>query len=946
MTGTTPATRFRFWLWLIRFVGVLVPRRLRADWRAEWEAELRWREMMLAEWELLNRRNKLDLLRRSLGAFRDALALQPQRLEDEMFQDLRYGWRMLVKHKGFTVVAVISLALGIGANTALFSVVDAVLLRTLPVREPGRLVLFEWEAGDKFRTGGMRGVFMRPPAGRRRASMFRYDTYEKLRAEQSRGGQSPLSSLFAFAPLWQQTVVVNEQAEMAQVQGVSGGYFAGLGVQPAVGRAINEDDDRVGAPPVVVLSHAYWLERFGGDPAAVGRQIKINNLGFTVVGVAPEDFTGSLQVGDRPPLSVPLALEPLLLGKGTARATADHPEMWWVHLMGRLKPGATAEQARESLAGVFQAMAIEGMPPPKADRDVAKLEAKDYPQLTARSGSQGMMESRRRLSYRIYGLFIVVGVVLLIACANVANLLLARATLRAHEISLRLAVGAGRWRLIRQLMTESVLLSLLGGVAGVLFAVWGMQALTAMTDRHTDFIPPDVDLRLDWRVLGFTFAVSLLTGILFGLVPAWRATEADLTGALKQSRQSSGRVSRLGKGLVVAQVALSLLLLVGAGLYIRTLRNLQQVKLGFNQENLLLFSLDAQQGGYKDERLRQFYEQLFARLDHLPGVQSATFARVPLISHFMWNTEVLLPGETEKNTGQHSTNRQLVRENYFATMEIPLLSGRAFTARDGAQSPAVAVVNEAFARQFFPHENALGKRVTDTDSKRELEVVGVVADTKYSSQREDIEPLMYTTWRQEPEHIGAMNFALRTHGEPTQLADAVRRAVRELDAALPVTDVSTQAARSSRTLGQERLFARLLGFFGVLALALAVVGLSGVLAYSVAQRTNEIGIRMALGAETRDVLRMVVWQGMRLVLVGLAVGAAAGYTLKRLVGSQTLKLEDWQRQFGEQLYGVSATDPLTFGAIAVLLALAALAACYLPARRAAKVDPLVALRHE
>jgi predicted permease len=381
-------------------------------------------------------------------------------------------------------------------------------------------------------------------------------------------------------------------------------------------------------------------------------------------------------------------------------------------------------------------------------------------------------------------------------------------------------------------------------------------------------------------------------------------------------------------------------------LFIRTLHNLQQVKLGFNQENLLLFSLDAQQGGYKDERLKEFYQQLFARLDYLPAVQSVTFARIPLISHFMWNTGILLPGETIKNSGEHIANRQLVRENYFSTMEIPVLTGRAFNTQDTAQAPKVAIVNQAFARKFFPNDSALGKHVTDPDAKHEFEIVGMVADAKYNSQRDDIEPLMYTNWQQEPDSIGAMNFALRVKGDPMQLTNPVRQAVQSLDSNLPLTEMTTQVNRSSESLGQERLSARLLTFFGVLALVLAVIGLSGVLAYSVAQRTNEIGIRMALGAQVSDVLRMVIWQGMKLVLVGLVVGASGGYVLKRLTTSKYVTLEDWQRQLGEQLYGVTATDPWTFGVIALVLTLVAVAACYVPARRAAKVDPLVALRYE
>jgi predicted permease len=467
-----------------------------------------------------------------------------------------------------------------------------------------------------------------------------------------------------------------------------------------------------------------------------------------------------------------------------------------------------------------------------------------------------------------------------------------------------------------------------------------------MADRYTGFLPADVDPSISWRVLAFTAAVSLLTGVLFGLVPAWRATRLDLTTAIKQGRRTTGAVSRLSKGLIVVQVALSLLLLVGAGLFIRTLYNLQRVNVGFNQENLLLFSLQPQQGGYKDDRLIQFYQELFTRLDNLPGVRAASFGRIPLIAHSMWNTDVLLPGETEKSAGSHITNRQMVRENYFATMEIPLLRGRGFTEHDDHRAPKVAIVNQAFGRKFFPDEEVVGKRVVDPDTKLETEIVGVAADTKYNSQRSEIEPLLYTSWRQEKAVIGEMNFALRTIGDPTALVAAVREVVHEMDSNLPVTEVSTQEDRSQAALGQERLYARLLSFFGAVALLLAGIGLSGVLAYSVAQRTNEIGIRMALGAQPANVLRLVIWQGMRLVLVGLVVGASCGYGLKRLLESEYFGPRSWQRQMANQLYGVEWADPLTFAAIATLLMLTALVACWLPARKAARVDPLAALRHE
>ncbi len=946
MANSIPTTRFRFWVWLIRAIGVLVPRRLRADWRQEWIAELQYRETLLAEWERLDWRHKLDLLWRSTSAFWDALWLQPERLEDRMFQDLRYGIRMLLKSKGFTAVAVLSLALGVGANTALFTVVDAVLLKTLSVKDPERLVLFEWQAGRPFRTNGMRGTFVSGPPNTRGASMFRYDTYQKLQTVRSQSTEGPLTDLFAFAPIYELTSVVDEQAEIIQGQAVSGGYYAGLGVEPLVGRAISDADDQPGSPPVVVLSYQYWQDRFGGNAAVVGRQLKLNKTPFTIIGVTPPAFNGTLQVDRRPSVSVPIAFEPLLLGPRSGMAHTGKQDMWWLNLIGRLRPGATRKQARDSLNGAFEANALEVMPPPRKDSDVAELEPKDYPRLVAQSGSRGLLESRRIYSSTIYGLFMVVGLVLLIACANVANLLLARAALRGPEISVRLAVGAGRGRLIRQLLTESLLLASLGGAAGVVFAFWGKSALMAMADKDTDFLPSDVDLSLNWRVLAFTFAVSLLTGVLFGLAPAWRATRLDLTTSLKQSRRTTGVVSRLSKGLVIAQVAVSLLLLVGAGLYIRTLINLQNVDVGFNQENLLLFSVQPEQGGYKDDRLIQFYQQLFARFDSLPGVRAATFGRVPLIAHYGWNTGILLPGETGRGDDQHITNRQMVRENYFATLEIPLLAGRDFSAQDDQRGAQVAIVNQTFSRRYFPDEDVLGKHVVDPEEKREFEIVGVVRDSKYSSQRSDIEPLLYTPWQQEKDSIGEMYFVLRTTNDPTALASSVRQIVRELDSNLPLTEVGTQTARAERTLGQERLYARLLSFFAALALVLAAIGLSGVLAYSVAQRTNEIGVRMALGAQPANVLRLVIWQGMKLVVAGLVVGVSLGYGLKRLMASQYFDEHAWQREMQRQLYGVTGTDPGTLIAIAAVLTLVALVACWLPARKAAKVDPLEALRHE
>jgi predicted permease len=853
-----------------------------------------------------------------------------------LWQDLRYGVRMMLKTPAFTAVAVLSLALGIGANTAIFSMVDAVLLRTLPVKEPERLVLFNWQAGRTFRTSGSRGIFVGGlPPDRRGGSSFHYSQFEKMQAE-ARGENSPLSDIFAFARLPEMNVLIDGQAEVVRAQAVSGGYFAGLGVPALLGRMISQTDDDPAAYPVVVISHRYWQQRFGADPAVVGKQIKLNQNAFTIVGVTPQSFRGALQVDDYPPISLPVAFEAQVLGENSASAhAAEKPGVWWLHIMGRLKPGVTLAQARDGLNGAFQAQALGMMPPPTKANQPAQLEPKDFPVLVALDGSRGMWEMRHIYSSSIYLLFGVVGLVLLIACANVANLLLSRATSRASEITVRLAVGAGRWRLVRQLLTESVLLSLSGGAVGILFGMWGKDALQALASRGSDFLPFGIDYSLNWRVLIFCLVVSLATGVLFGIAPAWRATRLNLTSALKDSKRGSSGASRsrLAKGLVIVQVAISLVLLVGAGLVLRTVKNLQAVDLGFNQDKLLVFSLNPQAAGYKDEKLTQFYQQLFTRLDGVPGAQAATFASVPLIAHNTNNNSVILPGETEQTAAEHMTNTEVVRENYHATMEIPLVRGRAFNNHDDGKSPLVAIVSETFARKFFPSEDAVGKRFGfDAATMGKVEIVGIARNIKYNSQRDEDEPLVYTPYLQSPEEIGQMYFAIRAAGEPTALLTAVRQAVNAVDNSLPLVDVRTQVEQSREALLSDRVFSQFLTFFALLALALAAIGLYGVMAYSVAQRTNEMGIRIALGAQLGQLLRLVVWQGVRLVLLGLVIGAAATFALKKLIASQ--------------LYGVTASDPLTFIVVGGLLLLVALVACFIPARRATKVDPLVALRYE
>jgi predicted permease len=554
------------------------------------------------------------------------------------------------------------------------------------------------------------------------------------------------------------------------------------------------------------------------------------------------------------------------------------------------------------------------------------------------------MNERRRYAPSLYLLLGVVGTVLLIACANVANLLLSRAASRQKEIGVRLALGASRGRLIRQLLTESVLLAVVGGALGLVFAIWIKDGLLAVSDWGPRALEP----KLDWRVMGFTLGLSLLTGIVFGLAPAWRATKVDLTPALKDSGRGSSGASRslLSRSLVVMQVALSLLLLVGAGLFVRTLLNLQRVDPGFNTKNLLLFSVSPNLIGYKDERLVQLYERMTERLEALPGAPKVTFSSSPLLAQNTDSSIVYLrsalaaaPDANGRIRATGNSNVLYGRENFLETMEIPLLQGRAFNRQDDERAPKVVIVNQTFANRFFPNETPIGKRFTfDYKKPDEIEIVGLVKDAKYATQREETPPTCYLPWRQSVNSVGFANFQLRTIGDPSAVIAALRQAAREVDENLPLSNVKTQVEQADETLRMERLFAKLVTLFGLLAQQLASIGLFGVLAYSVSQRTHEIGIRMALGASQTDVLKMIVNQGMALSLIGVALGLGGAYVL-------TKYLESWM-QLSRMLYGVRPSDPTTYGVVAVLLTAVALIACYIPARRVTKVDPMIALRCE
>jgi predicted permease len=865
-----------------------------------------------------------------------------------LLQDLRYGFRMLLKQKALTAVALLSLALGIGANTALFSIVDAMLLKMLPVKEPERLVLFKFMAPQDFSVGSYNGSGHKDEAtGLQVKTSFPYQAYQRMREQ-----PGPLSDLFAFGSM-NFNISADGQADFAVGQAVSGNYYTALGVQPATGRLLTDEDDKANATPVAVLSHRYWQKRFNSDPGIAGKQINLNNVAFTVVGVSAKGFDGTAGVGSTQDVTIPIAIEPQLYAD-KQRSYLNGPGVWWLRLMGRMKPGVTPEQVQSQLENAFLQSVIEHRAARQAaakasgGNAIGDLDPKQYPKLYADPGGQGELYRRTWYAPSLYLLLGVVGLVLLIACANVANLLLSRAAARQKEISLRLALGASRSRLMRQLLTESVLLAFLGGLLGILFAVWikdGLIGVSLWGGRSMASLEP----RLDWRVLGFTFALSLLTGVVFGLAPAWRTTRVDLTPSLKESGRASSAAHRslLGRGLVVVQVALSLILLVGAGLFVRTLLNLQRVDTGFNTKNLLLFDIQPGLTGYKDERLVQLYPRISERLETIPGVQAVTFSRMALISGSIHSSSIYLrealnatPNAEGSIPESGEAYRHVVRENFLEAIGIPLLAGRTLSPQDNSNSPKVAVVNQTFANKFFPNQSAIGQRFTYNPKKPdEIEIVGVCRDAKYSSLRDAVPPTMYSSFRQE--RTGALSsatFEVRTAGDPSATVASVRDAVREIDSNLPVLNVKTQIEQADETLRMERLFAKLLTLFALLAQQLAAIGLFGVLAYTVSQRTHEIGIRMALGANRGNVLKMIVWQGMVLAVIGVVLGLVGAYVL-------TKYLESWVG-LSKMLFEVKVSDPLTYGAIAVLLTVVALIACYIPARRATKVDPLVALRYE
>jgi macrolide transport system ATP-binding/permease protein len=812
---------------------------------------------------------------------------------DRLGQDLRFGWRMLRKNPGFSLIAILTLALGIGANTAIFTLLDKVLIRPLPVEQPRQLVVFAKDASGA-------------PVS------FSYPMFADLRAN-----SGSLSGLSAYT---QQPFSLSDGGQTERVIGqiVSGNYFEVLGVRPALGRFFLSEEDRApGTHPVTIISYGLWQRRFGSDPAVIGKTISLNAYQYTVIGIAPREFTGTTR-GTINDVYVPVMMQ--VQAQPGRNSKLEDRNSGWLNVFGRLKPETSRAQAQAALTAIT------------AEAKRALPRSTDPAAIILVDGSRGFIGRITDLTLPLKLLMGVVGLVLLIACANIANLLLARSAVRRKELAIRLAIGASRWRIVRQLLTESMILAAIGGSAGLLVAVWMTRLLLGFQEQ-TNFVPRSLDGSLDGRVLWFTFGLSLLTGLVFGLAPALSATRAQFATALKEDSQLvSGSARWLSPRhiLVVVQIALSLVVLIGAGLCVQSLRRLQAIDPGLEPAKVLTASFDLNLNRYNEARGQEFFAKLTERVAALPGVESVSLARGVAFTAFVWLRSATIEGYQPQPNERLAFDFNVITPNHFRTLGTPLVRGREFTPQDSADAPRVVIVNEATARRYWPNEEAVGKRVKYGNIDHFAEVVGVVRNTRDKGLIIDPRPAIYIPLQQQ--YMGDLTLHVRTASESSTMLAALRREAQALDAQLPVFNLMTLADQKDGLLYAERMAAILLTLFSSLALLLAAIGLYGVLSYAVTQRTRELGIRRALGAQAGDVLRLVIGQGMKLTLIGLVLGLAAAFALTRLLE--------------KLLFGVSPTDPLTFAVIVLVLAAVAFVACWVPARRAAKVDPLTALRQD
>jgi predicted permease len=900
----------------------------RSDKEAELQAELQFHleeEARERQAEGLAAEEARHAARRELGNIalvqEDTRATWTWTFGEQLVQDVRYGLRTIAANKTFSAMAILSLALGIGANTAIFSFMDSILLRSLPVRDPQSLVLLSWHTPrPEFHGSDHHDDDYNDPKGGYIGGAFSYPAFELLQKS-----DPAFSSVFGYQGAGKLTLSFRGQADVANTEYVSGGYFEGLGTQPAVGRLVGPDDDRAGAPPVAVISYALSERRFGGPANAAGQSILIDNLPFTVAGVTPREFFGADP--DLPPdVYVPMHANLILQSEDRryppARRYFD-PNFDWVEIMARLRPGVTPTQAQAVMAAPFYEWGRAAKP---------QVRPEEIPTLVVREGAGGLDGLRRRYSKPLYILLTLVGLILAIACANIANLLLARAAARRREIAVRLSIGAGRLRVIRQLLTESVLLAVVGGALGLGVALWGIRFLTLLlADGRENFT---LRADLNWHVLGAVAALSLFTGMLFGLAPALQSTRVDLMPALKESRTGEARWRgfrrlSLSRILIVSQIAITLLIVVAAGLFVRTLSNLASIELGFNRD-VLTFQLNARQAGHKDPEIVSFYNNLQRHFSAIPSVYSASLSHQLQIGMGTTATDVGLAGGAVKNSRMLS-----IGTGFFNTMQIPILLGRDIDEGDRSGSPMVAVVNEAFAKLCFDDRNPLGQHISlpRACENCDIEIVGIAANSLYGSLKGKMRPIAYLPFAQGAlGPVQEMYYELRTAGNPLSYVSAVRDLVRRADDRLPVSEVKTQRAWIDETISQEIAFVRLCSAFAVLALAIACVGLYGTMSYNVARRTGEIGIRMALGAQRGRVLWMVLREVILLVAVGLAISLPAALAASKLLESF--------------LFGMRPNDPRALAGSVVTLVSAAILAAYLPARSASRIDPMIALRQE
>ena len=839
-------------------------------------------------------------------------------------RDFRYGWRVLLKTPLFTAVAILSLAIGIGANTAIFSLVDTVLLRMLPVRSPEKLAILKWSANEQpgalyFYANSSR----KDGQGRFQINVFSWDVFAEVR-----GHSRTLSDAFGFSQVGQLNVTANGEPQVAGGLLVTGNDFSGLGVHALLGRPIVADDDTVDGVPAAVVSYRFWERTFGLDRAAIGKTIYIDRQPSVVVGVTPREFFGVSAGGfvATPEVDVTLPIRFRdRFGWGSRTPTPFFaPDRFWIQMMGRVKPASDERAVRAELTAILTANMPEA---------ILRNPLTGAVRIEFEAGSQGLDYLRQRYRQPLLILMTVVGLTLLMACANLAGLLMARATARRKEITLRLALGAGRWRLVWQLLVEGALLSLAGAAAGLLLAFWGVDALLAMVSSGPGAIL--LQVRPDARILGFTAAISLLTTLLFGLAPALRATRLNLAQGMKEDTPLERGNRRFGpvRTLVTAQIAVALLLLAGATLFTRSLANLRAIPLGFDPKNLVLFGLAPGRSGYDEVRGNQLYERVLERLNRMPRVIGASLSADTPISGFGDGGAIQVEGGDSKKAAGTMIND--IGPNFFDVMRIPLVLGRAIDQRDLGSASKVAVINETCARRYFGAGSPIGKRFRWRGGPDwEIQVVGVVGDAKYHQLRGDPPPTVYVPYTQSQRGgwLQQADFEVRAAGDPAAIVAAIRAAVREVDRTLPLVDVKTMEGQIDEALAQERLFASLVTMFGAITLLLACVGLYGLVSYSVASRTREIGVRMALGAGRLGVLRMILGQVAVTTAAGLAMGVPATLALTRIVESQ--------------LYGVKADDPLSILAAAAGVAAVALLAAFFPARRAMRIDPVRALRYE